>query len=104
MSRKALWSCLGLLFFLFQGKKLKKKKWIWIWIPDVDNVKEWPSLCTVLVFIIKFILKFVVHRDVLYVFQKIGCDRPVNYKKESLKEVLKAEYKVGVCSKLSSFL
>ena len=47
---------------------------------------------------------YVVQWDVLYVFQKIGCDRPVNYKKENLKEVLKAEYKVGVCSKSSSFL
>lgn len=29
-----------------------------------------------------------------FLFQKIGCDRPVNYKKENLKTVLKTEYKV----------
>ncbi|XP_062587492.1 uncharacterized protein LOC134249152 [Saccostrea cucullata] len=28
--------------------------------------------------------------------KKIGCDRPINYKKESLKEVLKSEYKNGI--------
>lgn len=34
--------------------------------------------------------------DKVEFLKKIGCDRPVNYKKESLKEVLKAEYKNGV--------
>ncbi|KAJ8299041.1 hypothetical protein KUTeg_023101 [Tegillarca granosa] len=29
-------------------------------------------------------------------FAKIGCDRPINYKKENLKEVLKTEYKAGI--------
>lgn len=28
--------------------------------------------------------------------RKIGCDRPINYKKENLKEVLKTEYKAGI--------
>lgn len=28
--------------------------------------------------------------------KKIGCDRPVNYRKENLKQVLKSEYKTGV--------
>ena len=27
--------------------------------------------------------------------QKIGCDRPINYNKENLKDVLKREYSVS---------
>lgn len=34
--------------------------------------------------------------DKVQFLKKIGCDRPINYKKESLKDVLKAEYKNGV--------
>ena len=32
------------------------------------------------------------------VFQKLGCDRPINYKKENLNKVLKSEYPVGISS------
>ncbi|CAG2185139.1 PTGR3 [Mytilus edulis] len=34
--------------------------------------------------------------DKVQFLKKIGCDRPVNYKKENLKTVLKTEYKNGV--------
>ncbi|XP_071181951.1 prostaglandin reductase-3-like isoform X3 [Mytilus edulis] len=34
--------------------------------------------------------------DKVQFLRKIGCDRPVNYKKENLKTVLKTEYKNGV--------
>lgn len=39
-----------------------------------------------------------------FLFQKIGCDRPVNYKKENLKSVLKTEYKVKKIFTYSSYI